>query len=137
MRAALVFVLALCFVAPVAAQDRTDPLVLAHPDTGETGVWTPVWLQKQFLLTEAQLGSCLKERGNFKLELEQRKLEIHELRESNLDLKVGLDQLKLDAAAQHARAEEAEDASGARLVWAATSTGAAAVAILLLVLEAI
>jgi hypothetical protein len=119
------------------AQDRTPAFELAHPDTGESGVWTPEWLQKDFLLTEVKLQACRKDTTNVEGQLTERTGELSEVRAANVDLKVGLESLKQDSAAQRVRADEAEDTSGNRLVWAATSTGAAAVAILLVILEAL
>lgn len=129
--------LVLLSALPAAAQGQTDPLVLAHPETGEAGVWIPSWLQKEFLLTEAKLGSCLEKNAVYQLELEQRRLQITELREASVDLTVSVDQLKTHAADLRTRAEEAEGAAQDRLLWAMASTGGATVAILLLILEAI
>jgi hypothetical protein len=133
----LLLIVLLLVPSLVCAQDRTEAFQLPHPETGEPGVWVPTWLQQEFLLTESTLQSCEKERTTYRLELKERQLELKEVYSATLNLQSALEQQKRYSAAQRVRADDAEDTSQGRLLWATTSTGAAAVAILLLVLEAL
>jgi hypothetical protein len=118
------------------AQDKTDPYEHPHPTTGEPGVWIPVWLQQVELARKAELESCKAEREAKAQEAAERAQEAASLRSANLEVTEANSGLKELSAAQGLRLGEAQEDADARLIWAWTSTGAAVVAISVIVLQA-
>jgi len=126
----------LLLMLPLSAQadDRTDPYATPHVETGEPGVWIPLWLQQVHLQTDAKLQTCVESSNKDRQALAERSEEAttasqaaEELREANTSLQRSLE------ASEAAHAQQQDDAE-TRLVWAWTSTGAATVAISVLVL---
>ena len=117
----------------LSAAQETDPFVLAHPTTGEPGVWIPTWLQQDFLLDAAELKSCKAVRDTQIFEMTERALELHETQSAANDLKESIESLKLELTV--ARSEEA-DARGqaARRLYLAIGAGSAAVVALSILL---
>ena len=131
MKYLLLAALLLFNCAPAFAQDtRTDPIVIPHPVTGESGVWTPTWLQRIHLQTDAELQVCRKTETLRLEQLEERQLTITALEAANTELQSGVETLKTDAALSHQRVDAAERKARRRLVWGVTSTSAAVVALL-------
>lgn len=118
------------------AQDKTDPYEHPHPTTGEPGVWIPVWLQQAELARKAELTTCKAERTEKVAEAAERTAEAASLRSANLEVTAANSGLKEHSAVLGLQLEESEDDAATRLTWAWTSTGAALVAISVLVLQA-
>ena len=129
--------LAVLSTTRVSAQEapKTDPFPLANPTTGEPGMWTPVWLQQEILKTDAALKSCSAERAAQMQILHEDALQLHDLSAADTELQQGLETLKKQVALEHTLATQADNKAQTRLYWAIGSTGAAAVAILILLVE--
>lgn len=126
---------------PVFAQDassaspKTDPFALPHPQTLEPGVWIPLWLQQEFLKTDAALHTCTEERAAVRLQLTEKALEVRAVYAASTELQTGLEALKTRAALDRTFAKQADARASRRLYWALGSTGAATVAVLIIVLQ--
>jgi hypothetical protein len=123
MRAATC-ILALLLTSNAAAQE-TSAFKLPHPQTGESGVWIPVWLQQEFLATEADLESCRKLESELSAQAAS-------LRAANTDLKLAASSLQtasnaLEVQLVSARrdARSAEVRADGFLYWALGATGIA------------
>jgi hypothetical protein len=132
----IMFVSALVLIVSTAdAQDvKTPPYRTEHKETGEPGVWIPIWLQQEHLQTEGNLETCEKEGVETKGALDERTREAEASKKAAAELKVSNASLIISEAAAGARADDAEDSAETRLVWAWTSTGVAAVAISVVVI---
>ncbi len=133
---AVVAVLLLCSSAAAQPEPtETDPYEHAHPTTGEPGVWIPVWLQQIELARKAALGTCQEQRTKRDEQLTERTAEIESRKQAQLEVMAANSGLKETLAITSLQREEAEDRAETRLIWAWTSTGAAAVAVLVAVLS--
>jgi hypothetical protein len=113
---------------------QTDPYEHPHPTTGEPGVWVPVWLQRVELKRKADLTVCQASTQLQADALAARVAEVEALRSANLEVTEAVEGLKEYGAALGVQREQTEKKAARRWVWAWTSTGAAVVAILSLVL---
>lgn len=136
MNRCCVFLCALLFAVPALAQDKTDPYEHPHPTTGEPGVWIPVWLQQIELARKAELQTCKDERSSKTQEAVERTQEAASLRAANLEVTAANSGLKELSATQGFQLDEARDDADTYETWAWTSTGAALVAISVIVLQA-
>lgn len=135
---AFVALLFLGILAPahVRAQE-TAPFVLAHPTTGEPGVWVPTWLQQDFLLDAAELKNCEAVRETQVFELTERALELHETKEASTELQHSIESLKIELTVTRSEAQDAKGSAERRLYLAIGSTAAAVVAVTILLIDAL
>jgi hypothetical protein len=129
-------VFALLPAQTVQAQDTalTDPLDLAHPKTGEPGLWIPGWLQQVELQRKADLKTCTETSANTASTLAERTAEVVSARRANTEQQSANEAVRASLTATSAALEESERVSNARFYWALGSTGAAVVAVLTAVL---
>lgn len=135
MRFFLVALLLLVSGTAAAEDSKTDPFPLANPVTGEPGVWTPVWLQQEFLKTQASLDSCTETERLTGLVLSEQKYQLHETNAANGDLQKAVDTLKQKAAFEESLRIKADSKAENRLYWTLGFAGAAAVAVLVVVVQ--
>jgi hypothetical protein len=126
----LLLLLLLLAPLPAQAQVRTDPYEHAHPTTGESGVWTPQWLQRAQLQRKASLNTCQVGYDLKRKQLSERTAESGELRKVKLELTEANSGLKTELGATRSQLTVSRKKAHRRLVWGWTSTGAAIVAIL-------
>jgi hypothetical protein len=135
VRLALILLL-LLVASPALAQDKTDPFELPHPTTGEPGVWIPVWLQRIELSRKQELTMCQAQRTLMGETISEQKAHAASLKAANLEITAANAGLKDHSAALGLQLEEARGDNAVYERWAWGSTGAALVAISVLVLQA-
>lgn len=119
---------------PVEAQDpRTPPYRAPHKETGEPGVWIPIWLQQEHLADAAKLDSCTEAGATTQALLSERGLEADALRQGSEELREANEALLTSLAGSEMAREEAEGAAENRLYWALTSTTVGVVALSILI----
>lgn len=122
----------LCFTPAADAQEE-----MTHPKTGEPGVWVPTEVQRGHLLTEAELKTCAEEQTKTQGALKKRKQEVVDLRVALAEGDNAQDALE-DVVTATNNALEEEKAHGQTLThWLYGTTGAAVVAVALVVVLAL
>lgn len=124
-------------MTPVYAQAESDPFPLAHPVTGEPGVWIPQWAQRLSLETDAKLKTCTETLSLEDKFAAEKNAEISERIAAYTALKDGLDHTQVQLIAVQKQLQNEASASHNRLVWALIATGGALVTGTILALHAV
>jgi hypothetical protein len=124
-------------VTPAYAQAESDPFELAHPVTGEPGVWIPPWVQRLHLETDAKLKTCTEEKAVEYAVLVEKNAEISERIAAYSALKDGLGHTQTQLANVQKQLQDAKASSEKRLVWALIATGGALLTGTVLALQAV
>jgi hypothetical protein len=105
--------------------------------TGEPGVWIPPWVQKIHLDTDSALKTCNLMRDALTLRSTETSAELSARSAAIFDLQESITSLNTQLVAEDLRAQEAENTSKNRMIWALTTTGGVVVATLVIVLQAV
>ncbi len=125
----------LCAPSAFGEDLRTDPLPMAHPVTGEQGLWIAVWLQQEMLKNEASLQSCTEERSILQQQATELRLSNTEARIASTELERGINALKTQLTVARTDAQDAQGVAQRRLYLTFGAAGAAIVAVSILLVE--
>jgi len=126
---AVIFLVWFVSCEPVYAQDRTDPVDMAHPVTKEPGAWIPRWLQKDHLELESRLKTCIEVQDDTKKALDKRKEQTRDLQEALDSEKKASGAVVTSLTATEVQLEEAEEKNTVLTHWLYGTSGIALVAI--------
>ena len=133
----LIVLLVSSCMTPAYAQAESDPFELAHPVTGEPGVWIPPWVQKLHLETDAKLHTCTETLTLKDQQLAEKNAEISSRIAATEDVRSALGHTQVQLMVESSKLRAAEAASEKRLIWAWVATGGALIAGVVLAVDAV
>lgn len=124
-------------MTPAYAQAESDPFELAHPVTGEPGVWVPPWVQKLHLTTDAKLKTCTDTLSLQEALVREKNEELEARISATEDVRTALGHTQAELMYEQARLRAAEASSEKRFIWAIVATSVAIVTGTILTFDAV
>jgi len=116
------------------AQD-SDPFELAHPQTGEKGMWSPDWLVREHLRTETDLKTCIEKTGKQQELIGKRDAELEHRRAALDDEKQASKAVQESLAVTSVQLQEEQGDNAVLTRWLYATTAGTVVAVAVIVLR--